>query len=643
MAFQAGAIVSQMTMDRSKFSASMKVVQKETRALGGWVKKNSGQIKRMGLAIAAAGAGAIAVFAKMTKQYIEAGDVIDKMSKRTGFAATTLSELAYAADISGADINMLEKGVKRMARTITDAGEGLESYLRPLRRIGLEVKDLQAMKPEDQFLRISEGIAKLEDSTLRAATAQEIFGRAGTMLLPLMAEGAEGLQRLREEAHELGIIYDEEAAAKAAELKDAQTALKGSIQGLSIAILSDLVPVITGLVKQFTEWFKGSREHAATWTKALLGAFQFIAQGIQGLLLAWHGLKTGVFTVAEAITKSLTSIAKGLLWIAKLTPGTEIFYAEKLENLIRDLTAISEGYREEKDKGIDTMTDIIEKYEAFVATLNKVKTGTKGTKEETKSFSETLTDSALPAARKLGDVMDKAVTEMESGAYRVRKSWEETFWKILSDAMLFTSSLSGLFSQLTQNQIMNIENEYQARKKAIENSLMTEKSKTDAMERLDKEFEKRRIKAMRAQAIRTKIVGIMESIINTASAIAEALPNIPLAIAVGIMGAAQTALIAAQPLPSFQRGGRIEEAGIVGEKGPELFTPGKPGEIIPLREKASPLGLRAILTFSPSFYLTSLDPQTARDVVRNQVGPELLEMFRTKILLPEFQDALRIK
>ncbi|MBA7664610.1 hypothetical protein ES703_72671 [subsurface metagenome] len=221
------------------------------------------------------------------------------------------------------------------------------------------------------------------------------------------------------------------------------------------------------------------------------------------------------------------------------------------------------------------------------------------------------------------------------------KTWKESFQMALADAALFTSSLSSLFNQITENQIAGIEKEYNARKVAIESSLMSEKSKTDAMEKLDKEFEKKRKKAMRTQAVRTKVVGIMEAIIHTASAVIEALPNIPLSIAVGIMGAAQTALIAAQPLPSFQRGGRIEEAGIVGERGPEIFAPDRPGHIIPIRERPpGALGSQVTLTFNPIFYLSTLDPLTARDVVREQIGPELLEMLKTKILLPEFQEAL---
>ncbi len=47
---------------------------------------------------------------------------------------------------------------------------------------------------------------------------------------------------------------------------------------------------------------------------------------------------------------------------------------------------------------------------------------------------------------------------------------------------------------------------------------------------------------------------VVMSIINTALAVTEALPNIPRAVAAGIAGAAQTAVIIAQPVPQFFKG-----------------------------------------------------------------------------------------
>ena len=260
----------------------------------------------MGIAAIAAGTAVLLVFKKMVKQYVETGDMIHKMALRTGFAATTLSELAYAADISGADITMLEKGVKKMSKTIVDASYGLETYLRVFRSLGLDVKDLMKLTPEEQFLKIGGAIADMENQTLKTAAAVDVFGRAGTMLLPFFKEGSEGIAKLREEAHTLGIIFDEEAAAKAAKLKDAQTALKGSVQGLSIAILNDLIPVITGVTKEFTDWFVNSRKDAKVWTEGLISFFKVIAQGLQGLMLGFQEFQLLVFRLGEGAARTVS-------------------------------------------------------------------------------------------------------------------------------------------------------------------------------------------------------------------------------------------------------------------------------------------------------------------------------------------------
>ena len=622
----------------------------------------------MGLAATAAGVAVLLVFKKMVKQYVETGDMIHKMALRTGFAAETLSELAYAADISGADITMLEKGVKKMSKTIVDAGYGLETYLRVFRSLGLDIQDLMKLSPEEQFLKIGDAIARMENQTLKTAAAVDVFGRSGTMLLPFFQEGAEGIAALREEAHKLGIIFDMEAATKAAKLKDAQTALTGSVKGLSIAILNDLIPVLTDVTKGFTDWFVNSRKDAKVWTEGLLSFFKVIAQGLQGLMLGFHEFQLLVFRLGEGAARMFRE------YLEKLIMGFGVLQAlgapvkgimEKLVKGWADLKTIEKGYWAEGEKHIDTMTDIVAGFEGFFIVLSKVSEGLKTAKPGMKGLGDVIAEVVLPPVRALGDVFqdmvglalpaarelpglfESVVTKMESKDFpgEIAKSWEEGFWKIYRDAALLTSSLSSLFDQMTENQMANIQREYDARKAAIENSLMTEKSKTDAMTKLDADFEKKKKKAARAAAIRTKAIGIMESIIHTASAVAEALPNIPLAIAVGIMGAIQTALIAGQALPALAKGGRLGkgEAGIVGERGAEVFVPDAAGTIVPIREGARGGGLGATITILTEIYMQTIDAQSTRDFMRNQGLREIVEAIRVGIMKPELQDALRIK
>jgi len=164
-----------------------------------------------------------------------------------------------------------------MSKTITDAGEGMATYIRAFERIGISVKDLQGLSPEQQFDKIATAIANVEDPTIRAATAQDIFGRAGTQLLPLFAAGADGLEELRQKARDMGIVFDQEAANKAANLQDAMTTLKGSFKGVTNTLAETLVPTITKVVQKISDivikvkdWMKEHPKLAGTITKVVL-------------------------------------------------------------------------------------------------------------------------------------------------------------------------------------------------------------------------------------------------------------------------------------------------------------------------------------------------------------------------------------
>lgn len=69
----------------------------------------------------------------------------------------------------------------------------------------------------------------------------------------------------------------------------------------------------------------------------------------------------------------------------------------------------------------------------------------------------------------------------------------------------------------------------------------------EALDRKDKELKRR-------QAEREKGLNLFQAIINTASAVAEALPNIPLSILAGVLGGIQIASIQSQELPELGTG-----------------------------------------------------------------------------------------
>lgn len=172
-------------------------------------------------------------------------DSFDKMSQRVGVSTESLSELAYAANLSGTSIERVEESFKGLSQKIVEAvdkGGDAESLFSS---IGLSARDLAASSPEEQFYKVADALAKIDDPTRRAAVAMQIFGESGRELLPLLSGGSAGLEEMRSEARELGATVSTSAASMGAQFNDALARVQTIFQGLKNEFAASLAPILT--------------------------------------------------------------------------------------------------------------------------------------------------------------------------------------------------------------------------------------------------------------------------------------------------------------------------------------------------------------------------------------------------------------
>jgi len=235
----------------------------QMQKIGNSTNNMSATFKKAGLAITALGVGMAIALGKMVTSYAEAGDEVAKMAHRTGLGTEALSELRHVANITGTDLTSIEKAVRTMTGAIVDADEGMTTYIRAFERIGLSIEDLIGLSPEEQFWKIARAIGDLEDETLKVATAADIFGRAGTQLLPMMDETGDSIDALRQEAHDLNLVFSEESAAAAESFQDSKTRLVGAFQGMFFSLAEQLMPTLEGFINlikdvitKITDWME---------------------------------------------------------------------------------------------------------------------------------------------------------------------------------------------------------------------------------------------------------------------------------------------------------------------------------------------------------------------------------------------------
>ncbi len=256
---------------RSHVVRGLRAAQRRLRAFGQGMSSVGRIMVGVGVAMAAP-------FVLATRHFMKAGDEVHKMALRTGVSTNALSELGFAAEQSGTDLATLEKGIRTMQRSIFDAGRGLSTQTDALKAAGLEYKDLADLAPENQFKKIAEGISNMQDPSQRAAVAMMLLGRAGTALLPMMTEGAKGIETLMKEARELGLSIGPEQAQAAANLTDAWNRAKRALTGAFFSIGSaaaDSITKMLGTVKTFLvnigKWVSENKALVVTIFKVAIG------------------------------------------------------------------------------------------------------------------------------------------------------------------------------------------------------------------------------------------------------------------------------------------------------------------------------------------------------------------------------------
>ncbi len=190
--------------------------------------------RRMVIGAAAAGA-ALAGAALTAARY---GDELAKASDKTGVAVEDLARLRYAAEQSGVSFGQLEGAMARMARTAADASRGTGDAALAYQALGINVMDAsgQLRGGQELFQEIAQRLSEIQSPSERAAQAMRIFGRSGAELLPLLNQGAAGIDELSERAEKLGLVMDEESARAAERFNDALNDLKLGLRSTVVAV-----------------------------------------------------------------------------------------------------------------------------------------------------------------------------------------------------------------------------------------------------------------------------------------------------------------------------------------------------------------------------------------------------------------------
>lgn len=213
----------------------------------------------------AAAASAVA----FVRSVATAADDMAKLSQRVGISARELGQWQLAADLSGASIESVAKGVKGLSTFLKEHGDRLKSA-------GIDTRDTSTA-----LIQLSDIFAGMPDGLQKTALATELFGKAGLDLIPMLNLGAKGLEETRAKADEYGKRMAE-IAPDSERFNDALTELGFQARTAGLNLGNYLIPGLAGAAQLMNDLAAGG-QRAKTAIEALKSSDSAILKNMGAL------------------------------------------------------------------------------------------------------------------------------------------------------------------------------------------------------------------------------------------------------------------------------------------------------------------------------------------------------------------------
>ena len=295
-------------LNKIKFDSAFQGINKLSSGLETAAKKTA--------VLSAAAVGAMAGIYKLGSDAATTGANLQDMADRLDISAEALQRYDYIALQSGVETEQLVKSIAKARDAVgTALAGGTNTASKALQTLFGDLSKIPT-GTEEAFTAIIDKLSQVEDSTMQAYYANEIFGeRLATNLIPLINNGADRLAQLGEEFESIGYLSNEQVQALADfddELNIMKERLSLAKTELGIAMLpimeqfADILSnVVVPAIKSLAEWFGNLPEPIQ---KVITGALLLVA-GLSPVLF----IMSKIVGVVPSLIKMFTSLRSASL------------------------------------------------------------------------------------------------------------------------------------------------------------------------------------------------------------------------------------------------------------------------------------------------------------------------------------------
>ena len=293
----------------------------------------------------AAAAAAIAGAYKLGTTAATTGAELDDLSQRLGVSAEKIQEWQYLAVQTGVDVEIFNKALIRARAAMLDLSSGtINNSAESIQALGLDMSQFGSQ--EEMFDGILKALAGMENKTLQAAYANEIFGdKIANQMLPFLNAGAAEIEKFTNEFKQFDSLSNEQVKALAG-LDDTIFRLKESIRYAALQLGTAFMPLLKELATTIQEKVTPIISNLAEWIgnmsteqqKTILGILTVVT-AISPLLLLLGKVASGVSNIIKLVKLLGPALSSSLGWVGLILALVALLIAksENLRNALKNL------------------------------------------------------------------------------------------------------------------------------------------------------------------------------------------------------------------------------------------------------------------------------------------------------------------
>jgi hypothetical protein len=289
-------------------------LRRSQQQAGRWRADISKAFKVAATASAAAATGLTVALSVVYKEQSALIDQTAKFADRIGVSTEALSQLRYAAELSGLGAKDLDMAMQRMTRRIAEAAAGSGEAAPALKQLGIDAQKLGQMTPDQQLHVLADAFKGVESQSERVRLAFKLFDSGGVAMINMLGNGSKSLKAMTDEADELGLTLTRVNAAKVEMANDAMTRVAATTKAFKQELTTQLAPVVASIGELFTENAKkhgGMSVFISEGLDTIYGAVGRVGDVYRGWVLIFAGIEAAWSKLKLSMLKGTVELSKG--------------------------------------------------------------------------------------------------------------------------------------------------------------------------------------------------------------------------------------------------------------------------------------------------------------------------------------------